>query len=252
MKINNKIILLLAIVIVIIFTIGHTITNLPTKITQLPLIDKATESTVYPSVPITLWSSITDNETYIIGGWSLIPDDQRSCFTYIVKLGDEKGNIARKEIKLMKNSSFLSKWSQCTFAGSAAVYDAYILNTKYIAITTSEPGFIFFNRQDGTFLTKSLLQEPCLDYKFSTLYDGTPVIDVSTSKYCTTRKGQYYVKRYRLIIDDIDLQAPFSLEEYNFIESRDKLFHSVSFIIKDKITESFNFNINPSTLFRAN
>jgi hypothetical protein len=91
----------------------------------------------------------------LIGGWEKVKTERkdRSCARYVLSLfHPATGRRAVWNVVFERNTIFFSRWVDTITRECFGVGEVFYINTRYIAFKTSEPGWIFFDRQDGVFL----------------------------------------------------------------------------------------------------
>lgn len=76
--------------------------------------------------------------------------ENKECLIHKLILKKESTTVTF-EVKQNRNSGFLERRASC-IGGKSSVYEAFYLNSQYMAFNTSEPGWIFFDYKNAKFL----------------------------------------------------------------------------------------------------
>lgn len=101
---------------------------------------------------------VLDEPIKLFGGWNVQAPEKNSCLDYKLVLKRDTV-IAKFNIKRNRQSGFFSRRLSC-IGGSATAYEAIYLNSRYMAFSTSEPGWIFFDYKNGKFMPFIIATNP--------------------------------------------------------------------------------------------
>lgn len=157
---------------------------------------------------------------YFFDGWEFIASSNNGCLSYYLTLKRvSDGLIASTKVTQRRDESFINRWSGCLVGSNTGLYAVMLLNSRYFAFFTSDPGYVFFDRKEHQFIPYVLQTKNCIDSKLFTTKAGLVLIHDSVSKACQfseklNEKESWHVARS----SGFDLSAPVSRLEMESAE----------------------------------
>ena len=176
--------------------------------------------------PFTVANLLSSNESYhFFDGWDYA--GQQDNFDYnLTLIRSIDGKLASFNVMTDRPTEAYSwiHWRidrslrrELNFGGnSATVYWADVVNTRYIAFMTSEPGYIFFDRKLGKFLPDVFLSANCDNSRFLVSKTGRVYLHITYNEMCGDEKSRSYDRWYDV---SEKLMAPISISEYEKVKS---------------------------------
>jgi hypothetical protein len=87
----------------------------------------------------------------LIGGWSIAMENSHECLSINYSLEHPQKERQPLEVKHRREDIWLSRALSC-IGGTATIYYTVVLNDRYLAFMTSEPGLRFFDVTNGVVL----------------------------------------------------------------------------------------------------
>ncbi len=88
----------------------------------------------------------------LLDGWRVMPNRIKGCTQYEIRLQSANGREALFTVELHREGSYFDHSFLTCIGDHATVYYVVVVNAKYVAFRTSEPGWVFFDRISGKFL----------------------------------------------------------------------------------------------------
>ena len=162
-------------------------------------------------------SATLEEPVKLFAGWSVQTPENLGCLNHTLVL--KKDNIVAKfNIKQNRNSGFFERRASC-IGGKATVYKAVYLNTQYIAFSTSEPGWIFFDYKNAKFLPFIIGTNPNHNSNLFATQKGKILIEIqvnSQGKTNSTGIDKEANGLREITVNNQSLEAP--LNPLDFVE----------------------------------
>lgn len=114
----------------------------------------------------------------LYGGWSLKPIHRYGCRTGDVILINNKGQERKFPIKTQRGNVNAKDWDDiepidCPSEASPKLLNSWIMNSRYIAFETSDPGFFLFDFIKGDFIYNLVLNKNNYPITLKSSLNGT-------------------------------------------------------------------------------
>lgn len=164
------------------------------KLPAVPYVEKTKEimkqeSQIRTFVPIYSKNHMNNyaslnNPLPLYGGWYLNPIDRYGCRRGDIVLVNARGGEKRFPIKTDRNEKDAKDWDKvepldCSLSATPKILNSWIMNTRYIAFETSDPGFVLFDFIKGEFV-KVLVMSPSrtkMPLQIKTALDGSVYLE---------------------------------------------------------------------------
>lgn len=161
----------------------------------------------------------------LIKNWTLHSSPEQGCLKYriVLKNGDKTVSFLTSK---NRNSGFLDRRLSC-LGGSASIYNAYYLNSQYIAFNTSEPGWVFFDHKNGGFLPFVLETNPNHHSHLFITNTGRVLVEIQENSQGKTNSTGIDRKADGLrevVLGGKNLEAPFDEKDYLTLQERARVF----------------------------
>jgi hypothetical protein len=148
---------------------------------------KRTEAVMHP---YRVSSNYFGNLIQLPGGWEVSKSLRTGCLEFDLNLHHPAdGRRATWVVQKERDAGFFSRRAGC-IGGSSTVFYGVLLNSRYFAFETSEPGLIFFDRLKGEFLPYVLQGDPNLSSHLYVDGQGQVLVEIQPG----TAIGEAYSK----------------------------------------------------------
>jgi hypothetical protein len=143
--------------------------------------------------PYELDYSLPADGLELLDGWRVMPNRLKDCTQYEIRLKNVNGKEALFTTVMKRGESYISHNFLACIGGSATAYYVVVVNAKYLAFRTSEPGWVFFDRVGGKFLDIIATESGNCGYGSNLLRttSGQMLIEYVHANHCGVKPGLY-------------------------------------------------------------
>lgn len=156
----------------------------------------------------------------LYGNWGLRPIHRYGCRTGDIVIVNAKGVEKKFPIKTERTNSDAREWDKvnpidCPAQAAPRLINSWIMNSRYIAFETSDPGFVLFDFVKGEFVNHLVLKPDNYPVILKSGIDGT--IFFHAPKIPTVEQNRYFTdtegKPIRAALDTSNHRFAFAFRE---------------------------------------
>lgn len=133
--------------------------------------------------PYRITNNYYGNALPLPGGWEVMPTSKTGCLEHEFTLYRPTDNKhATWIVKKDRHANFVSRRLGC-IGGGATVYFGVVVNSRFFAFATAEPGWIFFDRKKGEFLPFVVQDNPNFSTHLYVDRAGQILIEIQPGTY---------------------------------------------------------------------
>jgi hypothetical protein len=144
--------------------------------------------------PYQLDHSLPPDGLELLDGWRVLPNrikDFKDCLQYEIRLQNTNGKEELFTVESKREENYFSRNFLRCIGGRATTYYVVVVNAKYLAFMTSEPGWVFFDRINGKFLNTIATELRNCGFGSNLLRttSGQMLIEYVHAKHCSVKSG---------------------------------------------------------------
>ena len=122
---------------------------------------------------------------YFFDGWEFVASSNNGCLNYYLTLRRiSDGFTASTRVTRGRDESFINQTLGCLVGSMTGDYEMRVLDSRYFAFLTSDPGYVFFDRKEQKFIPYVLQTRNCIDSKLFVTKDGMVLVHDIVSDDC--------------------------------------------------------------------